>query len=129
MRLVESICSCLKGRISILELMDAPFRDVHELFRIVYLRNEAMAKAEKERQEKEAREKEEADKRERYSRGQPPPPSYRRVSSPTDKRISKADFERNNSKNNNQSTTPSLPPMDMDDLEYALEDIADGGAF
>lgn len=84
--------------------MDRPFNELHELYRIVYLRAEAQAKAEKERQEKEEREK-------RNGKGGPPYPQINRQP-PTDV---------NNTPNLN------LSPLAVEEMEDALEDLAEGG--
>lgn len=83
--------------------MDRPFNELHELYRIVYLRAEAQAKAEKERQEKEEREK-------KYKGGQ----SNRQINrkQPTDV---------------NQPPNLNLSPMAAEEMEDALEDLAEGG--
>ena len=84
--------------------MDRPFNELHELYRIVYLRAEAQAKAEKERQEKEEREK-------RNGKGGPSHPQINRQP-PTDV---------NNMPNLN------LSPLAAEEMEDALEDLAEGG--
>lgn len=86
--------------------MDRPFNELHEIYRIVYLRAEAQAKAEKERQEKEEREKK--------AKNGPKYPQINRLP-PTD--VSKT--------SHNQSST-SLAAGDMEDV---LEELAEGGLF
>ena len=84
--------------------MDRPFNELHELYRIVYLRAEAQAKAEKERQEKEEREK-------GQKKGGPP---YQQINRqpPTDV---------------NNMPDLNLSPMAAEEMEDALEDLAEGG--
>ena len=84
--------------------MDRPFNELHELYRIVYLRAEAQAKAEKERQEKEEREK-------GRKKGGPPHPQINRQP-PTDV---------------NNMPDLNLSPMAAEEMEDALEDLAEGG--
>lgn len=85
--------------------MDRPFNELHELYRIVYLRAEAQAKAEKERQEKEEREK-------KQGKGGPPHPQINRKP-PTDV--------------NNNMPDLNLSPLAAEEMEDALEDLAEGG--
>ena len=84
--------------------MDRPFNELHELYRIVYLRAEAQAKAEKERQEKEEREK-------KYGKGGPQHSQLNRRP-PTDV---------------NQPPNLNISPMAAEEMEDALEDLAEGG--
>ena len=43
----------MKGRVSIIELMDRPFNEIHEIYRILYLRSETQKKIEEEREKNE----------------------------------------------------------------------------
>ena len=88
--------------------MDRPFNELHELYRIVYLRAEAQAKAEKERQEKEEKEK-------ANGKGGPKYPQINRQP-PTDV---------NNQPNQNQT----ISPLAAEAMEEAFEDLAEGGIF
>lgn len=45
----------LKGRLSIIDLIDRPFYEVHELYRIVFLKAEEEKKAEEQREKEEAK--------------------------------------------------------------------------
>ena len=47
----------MKGRVSVIELMDRPFNEIHEIYRILYLRSEAQKKAEEEREKEEKKNK------------------------------------------------------------------------
>ena len=91
--------------------MDRPFRELHELYKILFERAEAQKKAEEERkaqEEKEAAEKEKAEvargARLPQLRREPPPDAVR--SSPN-------------------NLTPS--PLEAEALEEALEEMAEGG--
>lgn len=53
--------------------MNCPFRELHELYRIVYLRNEAQAEAEKEREQKEKENKERQERARPYKERPLPP--------------------------------------------------------
>lgn len=84
--------------------MDRPFNELHELYRIVYLRAEAQAKAEKERQEQEERDK-------KYGKGGPKHPQINRQP-PADV---------------NQPSQNYISPLAAEEMEDALEDLAEGG--
>ena len=84
--------------------MDRPFNELHELYRIVYLRAEAQAKAEQERQEKEEQEK-------KYGKNGSSYPQINRKP-PTDV---------------NRPPNLNLSPMAAEEMEDALEDLAEGG--
>lgn len=93
--------------------MDRPFRELHELYKIVYERAEAQAKAEKEREEREKKEREAEENRERARKGLPP--LIRREPPPDAKYTTKE---------------PIIPsPYGADDLEEAFEEITEGGAI
>lgn len=88
----------MKGRVSVLDLMDRPFREVHELYKILYQRAEAQ---QKEAEEREKKEKEEEKKRQRQNgqnnvRQQPPDAA---------------------------STIPTPSPLEMEALEEMFEDM------
>lgn len=88
--------------------MDRPFNELHEIYRIVYLRAEAQAKAEKERQEKEEREKK--------GKNGPKYPQINRLP-PTD--VTQT--------SHNQNSISS--PLAAEAMEDALEELAEGGLF
>ena len=90
--------------------MDRPFNELHELYRIVYLRAEAQAKAEKERQEKEEKEK-------KYEKGGPKYPQINRPQSP--------DVKYSSQHVQNQA----ISPLAAEAMEEAFEDLAEGGIF
>lgn len=108
--MLDSITTVFKGRISIPDLIEAPFREVHELYRILINKIEADKKAAEERkkkEEEEAKKQEQADiKAGRLN------PMIRR-GEPTD--------------DINKTTTPS--PLESEELEEVLEELAEGGAL
>ena len=62
-----------KGNMSVFELLEQPFNVVHEMYRLVYLKNLAQKqKEELEKKEKEEKEKEERKAREEQIRGNTP---------------------------------------------------------
>ena len=83
--------------------MERPFREVHELYRILFLR----AQAEKEADEKRKAEEEKRAREERKNGNKKP--QYNRQ--PTDLSI------------------PSPSPMQAEALEDAFEELAEGGGF
>lgn len=96
----------MKGRVSVIELMDRPFRELHEYYKIFLQRAEAQQKADEEAKKK-------AEEEERKKKSNKPfsnlPPQYNRL--PTDV-------------NNSSSTTmPEPSPMQAELLEEALEEI------
>lgn len=95
----------MKGRVSVIDLMDRPFREVHELYRILYLRAEAQQKAEEERIKKE----EEEAKKQQKQKGGPQRPTPTPSTMSTDV--------------NQQELSPSMPPIAMDELEDALDEL------
>lgn len=74
--------------------MDRPFNEIHEIYRILYLRSEAQKKAEEER-EKEEREKEEKKNKKH----------------PTQKSLTDV------------NTVPELSPLEAEAMEDALEEL------
>lgn len=91
--------------------MDRPFRELHELYKILFERAEAQKKAEEERkarEEKEAAEKEKAE----IARGGRLP-QIRRAPPPDAAKSSPNDL------------TPS--PLEAEALEEALEELTEGG--
>ena len=92
--------------------MECPFREVHELYRIVYEKAEAQAKAEQERQENERKQQEEQERQERIKRGLPPP--IRREPSSDVKQAAKPN-------------TPVPSPYEAEQLEEMFEDMIEGG--
>lgn len=86
----------MKGRVSVLDLMDRPFREVHELYKILYQRAEAQQK------EAEEREKKEKEEEERHKRQGGP-----KRQKPTDA----------------ASTIPTPSPLEMEALEEMFEDM------
>lgn len=87
----------MKGRVSVLDLMDRPFREVHELYKILYQRAEAQQKEAEERAKKE---KEEEEKKRQRQNG----PNRQQ---PTDA----------------VSTIPTPSPLEMEALEEMFEDM------
>jgi len=93
--------------------MERPFRELHELYKIVLERAEAQAKAEEERKKQE---EEERKAEERANRGGKPyiptrpynPSDERQQTKPADK-------------------APIAAPLEAEALEDAFEDMADGG--
>lgn len=97
----------MKGRVSVIELMDRPFRELHEYYKIFLQRAEAQKKADEEAQKKAAEEERKKSKRSFSNH----PPQYNRQSLPTDA-------------NNDSSTTiPEPSPMQAEFLEEALEEL------
>ena len=86
--------------------MDRPFREVHELYKILYQRAEAQQEAEKARKEKE----EEEARREREANRPKGINSYRL----SDNKPSDA---------SNNSTMPEPSPFEMEALEDAFEEM------
>ena len=80
--------------------MDRPFREVHELYKILYQRAEAQQKAEEERQKKE---QEEENKRKRQVG---PTPQYSKQQPP-----------------DAINTMPTPSPLEMEALEDMFEEI------
>ena len=95
--------------------MELPFRELHELYKIVYERAEARAKAEKERQEEEQRQKQKEEDEERRRKGLPP--QLRREPPPDAKTIVKP------------NDMPISSPEEADELEEMLEEMTEGGAI
>lgn len=110
---MESIAAHLKGRISILDLIECPFNEIHELYKIVYDKAEARAKEEEEKAKREREEEERKKQSERTAKGMPQ--LIKRNPVPTD--------GSNNKKSNSTSSFSS------DDLEDAFEELIEGGAF
>ena len=98
----------LKGRVNFLELIDAPFDRVHELYRILFLKAEASAKAEEERKKKEEEERKRKEK-EDIRAGRRGPIIQR--DQPADE----------------QPTTTS--PLEAEAIEDVLEELAEGGVM
>jgi len=86
--------------------MDRPFREVHELYKILYQRAEAQQEAEKARKEKE----EEEARKQREANRPKGINSYRL----SDNKPSDA---------TNNSTMPEPSPLEMEALEEAFEEI------
>ena len=108
--MLDSITTVFKGRISIPDLIDAPFREVHELYRILIAKVEANKKAEEERKKKE---EEEVKKQEQADiKSGKRNPMIRR-GEPTD--------------DTNKTAIPS--PLESEELEEALEELVEGGAI
>lgn len=94
----------MKGRVSVIELMDRPFRELHEYYKIFLQRAEAQKKAEEEQRKKEEEEQRRKNKQSFSGRS----PQYM---PPTDA-------------NNSSSTTmPEPSPMQAELLEEALEEL------
>lgn len=88
-------------------MMDRPFRELHELYKILFERAEAMRK----KDEQERKEKEEKERRERAMNKQPyrpQPPDVNRTP-------------------NESIPTPS--PLEAEALEDALEELTEGGVL
>lgn len=113
---MESISLNLKGRVSIVELMDRPFRELHEYYKLAYDRAEARAKAEKERVEREAKQREEEENAERRKKGLPP--LIKRAAPPDAKEIIQTNSE-----------TQPMSSLDADMYEEAMEELVEGGAI
>lgn len=94
--------------------MHCPFRELHELYKIVYDKAEAHAKAEKEREEKERQQKEEEEREERRKKGLPP--QLRREPPPDAKKIAKP-------------STPTPSPYEAEELEEMFEEMTGGGVL
>jgi hypothetical protein len=93
------------------DLMDRPFGELHEIYRIVYLRAEAQAKADKERQEKEKAQEE----AKRKSKGLHAPMRYR-PNKPTDVKP--------------QIDSTYVPSaLEAEAMEDMLEELADGSVM
>ena len=88
--------------------MDRPFRELHELYKLLFQRAEAQAKAQKEKEEQERKEKLERDKYKHSKRRMLPPDAQ--GSSP-----------------NNVIQTPS--PLEAEAFEDVLEEMAEGGVI
>ena len=88
--------------------MDRPFREVHELYKILYQRAEAQQEAEKAR-----REKEEEEQRNKREANRP-----KGISSPQPIRQMPSDV-----KLPDNSTIPEPSPLEIDALEDALEEL------
>lgn len=78
--------------------MDRPFRELHEIYRIVYLRAEAAKAAQEAREEEEKK-----------SKGQ--------SNRPTDGRIS----------NQNKTAKAPLSPLEAEAFEEVFEELGEGG--
>lgn len=92
--------------------MDRPFRELHELYRILFLRAEAQAKKDKEEAEKKEREQKEEEQKNR-PKGISQPMYY------------KPDRQLTDVKQQNDLSAPS--PLEAEALEDALEELAEGG--
>ena len=92
--------------------MDLPFRDVHEYYRIVFLRSEAQRAAQKEREEMEEKERKE---QERKERAMGKAPQIRRAPPPDAVKIK------------NKDAIPNPTPMEAEALNDAFEDLLEGG--
>lgn len=100
---------------SIPDLMELPFNELHELYRIAFLRMQAREKAEKERQEEEEKQKEREENEERRKKGLPP--QLRRAPPPDAKKITQ------------QKEKPISSPIEAEELEELFEEMAEGGAI
>ena len=92
--------------------MDRPFREIHELYRIVFLRAKEQEEKEKKRQQEEEKEKQ-AKEQSDIRRGVKPPQLRREP--PSDAVTVK-----------NKSLAPSSQ-LEAEALEDALEELAEGG--
>ena len=92
-----------------------PFREIHEIYRIVLLRAEAQAKAEKEREETEKKQKEEQEAAERARKGLPP--LLKKL--PSDVKVEQQKKQ--------QDKKSQLPSLNAEMLEDVFEELADGG--
>lgn len=91
--------------------MEAPFAEVHEFYRIAYLRMQARMEAQKEEEEKHKKEEEQRRMQERQNDLRNNARGPRKPWNPTD------------AKHINNQSKPSTPPsIDVDDLEELLED-------
>lgn len=104
--------------------MERPFRELHELFRIVYKRSEAQAEAERKRQEEEAKKAKEEEARNRNANR---PRGFEVASMMQNLNKKPTDVQ--------EDTTPpdyqvaASAPFDMDDIEEAFEEMAGGGVM
>lgn len=103
----------MKGRVTITDLMDRPFRELHELYKILFDRAEA-EKRRREEEEAKAKEEEERKRQSEINRGikpklnrMPPPDAIR----------------------NNPSDIQTPSPLEAEALEDALEEMAEGGVI
>lgn len=101
----------MKGRITFTDLFDRPFREVHELYRIVYLKAQAEAEREKQRQAEEEEKRKQEEKANR-PRGIPnlPKPYKPNSKQPTD-----------------DISQHTMSPLEAEELQDMLEDMAEGG--
>lgn len=93
--------------------MDRPFREIHELYRIVFLRAKEQEEKEKQRQEEEEKERQAKDQSD-IRRGAIHP--HIRREPPSDAATVKKD----------KSLTPSSQ-LEIEALEDAFEELAEGG--
>ena len=107
--------------------MDRPFQELHELYRLIYLKAEVDAKIQKEREEKEKKEAEEAERKKKADRGLSPgmmsPSQYamrvkKQKPSPTDV---------NDKPQTDTSYTPS--PLEVEALADMMEELSEGGVM
>lgn len=94
--------------------MDRPFRELHELYRILFLKAEAQAKKDKEEEEKKKQDEEDERKNNR-PKGISQPMYYK----------PKQDKQLADVKQQNDFSAPS--PLEAEALEDALEELAEGG--
>lgn len=102
----------MKGRVSIIDLMDRPFRDLHAIYRIIFLKAEAQAKKDKEDAEAKAKAEEE-ERRKNAPKGISQPMYYKPNQQLTDV------------KQQSDLSTPS--PLEAEMLNDALEELVEGG--
>lgn len=105
---MEQISTYLKGRVSLLELFDRPFRELHELYRIVYNRAEMQRL-----KDEEEKKREEEEKKSELSK------------SNKSKQTTKQPTDAIGVRSNKNISMPS--PLESEALEDALEELAEGG--
>lgn len=89
--------------------MDRPFAELHEIYRIVFLRQEAQIKAEEEKKKKE-----EADERARLQQTYRPPTGLKQLPYQYNERQQPNSYE----------SAPSI--IELDAMEDALEELSEG---
>lgn len=107
----DTIATFYKGRISILDLLsdDLPFYEIHEFYRLVFLK----MKAQEEEEERKAEEEWKKENEERAKKGLAPLPRPA------------GGFNNRNRSNKDNNTGPSSLQAEM--LEDSLEEMFEGG--
>lgn len=108
---MESIVSFLKGKETISNLISAPFHYIHELYRIIFERNEERMK-----REEEEKKKVEAEEKEAQRKSPRKMPNIPQRNQPMQKQ-----------KENKQKALSTMSPYEAEELEDALEELTEGG--